>query len=94
MRMNPATLSFYLPILLPRTKATPQQEGAVDPTNWPALDANFRRQLPDEWYSKRLVYRGLVMAACPELRVLDGLKVAEGERRKAGLLLEYAREAC
>lgn len=92
LRMNPATLSFYLPILLPRGG---NDSKAVDASaNWPAMDAQFRRQLPDEWYSKRLVYRGLVMAACPDLRALDGLRVSESERRKAGRLLEYAREAC
>lgn len=91
LRMNPATLSFYLPILLPRS--APHDKGVDPSANWPKLDTQFRRQLPDEWYSKRLVYRGLVMAACPHLRMLDGLRVSESERSKAAQLLEYAREA-
>jgi hypothetical protein len=60
-------------------------------TEWASLDASFRRALPDEWYSKRLVYRGLIMAACGKVRVLDGVRVEEGERRKAGRLLDAAR---
>jgi hypothetical protein len=104
LRMNPSTLSFYLPILLPRTKGGSSSgsrdkdkdraaSDGVVPDNWPAMDAQFRRQLPDEWYSKRLVYRGLVMAACPELRLLDGIRVEQAEKRKAAMLLEYASEA-
>ena len=58
---------------------------------WASLDASFRRALPDEWYSKRLVYRGLIMAACPRVRVLDGVRVEEGERSKAGRLIDAAR---
>ena len=73
------------------TIAPPLASSAVSKTDWPALDAAFRRALPDEWYSKRLVYRGLIMAACPKLRVLDGVRVEEGERRKAGRLLDAAR---
>jgi len=60
---------------------------------WNILDAQFRRSLPDEWYSKRLVYRGLIMASCPALSMLDGVKVEEGERRKAGMLLAAAGAA-
>jgi hypothetical protein len=58
--------------------------------SWSSLDAQFRRSLPDEWYGKRLVYRGLVMAACGGLRMLDGVEVGEGERRKAGELIRAA----
>jgi Leucine-rich repeat (LRR) protein len=97
MRMNPVTLSFYLPIMMPNADKPPKASGdgggsgAVPADgNWPSLDAQFRRQLPDEWYSKRLLYRGLVMASCPDLRTLDGIKISDGERRKAAMLLEYA----
>lgn len=108
LRMNPATLSFYLPIMLPKTKASAKKrdadgsmpslasleadENAV-PENWAALDNQFRKHLPDEWYSKRLVYRGLLMASCPQLRTLDGVVISSGERRKASLLLEYVAAA-
>ncbi|KAL1410565.1 Protein nud1 [Vanrija albida] len=97
LRMNPSTLSFYLPILLPKAAAPSVGQAGADASapdsTWPALDAQFRRQLPDEWYSKRLVYRGMVMAVCPDLRTLDGVVVEEGEKKKAAMLIEYAREA-
>lgn len=108
LRMNPATLSFYLPIMLPKTKAkngkrdadgtmtsvaSLEADDAAVPANWAALDNQFRKHLPDEWYSKRLVYRGLLMASCPDLRTLDGVVISSGERRKAALLLEYVAAA-
>jgi hypothetical protein len=58
--------------------------------NWSELDAQFRRSLPDEWYSRRLVYRGLVMRACGEVVKLDGVEIGEGERRKAEDLMRRA----
>jgi len=58
------------------------------PWNWGELDAKFRRDLPDEAYVGRLAYRGLVMRACPKVRMVDGVEVVEKERVKAGLLLE------
>ena len=58
---------------------------------WSSLDGQFRKALPDEWYSKRLVYRGLFMATCPKLRLLDGIRVEERERRKAEQLLDVVR---
>lgn len=107
LRMNPATLSFYLPIMLPsksqrrgaeadkagKTKEDESRGGGVlADANWPALDEQYRRQLPDAWYSRRLFYRGLVLAACPHLRSLDGIKVTNGERHKAADLLERAHD--
>lgn len=68
----------------------PRQPSSAD---WAKLDGQFRKNLPDEWYSKRLVYRGLVMGQLPKLRILDGVVVEEGERRKAGLLLGLASGA-
>lgn len=88
LRMNPSTLSFYLPIIMPGSS-----KGVPADNNWAVLDAQFRRQLPDEWYSRRLVYRGLIMGACADLKVLDGVKVEDGEKRKAAMLLEYASAA-
>lgn len=54
---------------------------------WQELDARFRRDLPDEAYVGRLGYRGLVMRACPRVRMLDGVEVSEKEREKAERLL-------
>jgi hypothetical protein len=128
--MNPSTLGFYLPLILPSSLSNPLPHPAEafhshqnplpnvtlattrapdtpapkshghhhhlaatsqpSEIEWTTLDAQFRKSLPDEWYSKRLVYRGLIMASCPALRVLDGVKVEEGEKRKAGMLLAAA----
>ncbi|KAI6041446.1 hypothetical protein EDC04DRAFT_2565693 [Pisolithus marmoratus] len=55
---------------------------------WQELDAKFRRDLPDDVYVGRLAYRGLVMRACPRMRMLDGVEVAEKERTKANHLLQ------
>lgn len=55
---------------------------------WKDLDAKFRRDLPDDVYAGRMVYRGLVMRACPRIRTLDGLDVSEKEKEKAERLLE------
>ncbi|KAK4686278.1 protein NUD1, partial [Tremellales sp. Uapishka_1] len=81
LRMNPSTLSFYLPILQNPHGGT----GEVNST-----DREFRRSLPDEWYTKRLAYRGLIMKTCPDITALDGVRIEEGERRKARMLLETA----
>ena len=56
--------------------------------SWKDLDAKFRRDLPDEAYVGRLAYRGLVMRACPAIRLLDGVEVSEKERDKAERLLK------
>jgi Leucine-rich repeat (LRR) protein len=95
LRMNPATLSFYLPILLPAKKDKSKKETesrgtAINDPSWAGRDAQYRHQLPDEWYSRRLFYRGLVFGKCPDLRVLDGLGVTSGEKTKAAALLAHA----
>ncbi|ORY32290.1 hypothetical protein BCR39DRAFT_523772 [Naematelia encephala] len=117
LRMNPSTLGFYLPLLLPvsstrasdlldpspRKTPTPFNMTAATilppghtssssaPSEWQDLDAHFRRNLPDEWYAKRMVYRGLLMRAVGNrLRVLDGIEVGVGERKKAERLLDIA----
>ncbi|KIJ54584.1 hypothetical protein M422DRAFT_24524 [Sphaerobolus stellatus SS14] len=56
--------------------------------SWQELDAKFRCDLPDEAYVGRLAYRGLVMRACPRIKMLDGVLVESGEREKAERLLE------
>ncbi|KAJ7600466.1 hypothetical protein C8J56DRAFT_910325 [Mycena floridula] len=91
-RMNPCTLGWYLPLMV---RGVP---GALQPSEnqndfgdkeagWLELDSKFRRDLPDDVYVGRLAYRGLVMKACPRLRMLDGIEVAEKERIKAQKLL-------
>ncbi len=73
--MNPFSVSWYVPIL----------DGGDG--EWQTLDAKFRRGLPDELYAGRLVYRGMLMRSCGRLKMIDGLKVSDGERVKAGELL-------
>lgn len=72
----------------PGTSGAPSVSVAKDgPSRWEALDAEFRKGLPDTVYVGRLAYRGMVMRACPNLRILDGVRVSEKERRKAEALL-------
>lgn len=128
--MNPSTLGFYLPLMLPSTTSSLEPDTLNEPrvaqnplpnvtlatirppdtpgpkrlnqlakpsqpstADWTKLDAQFRKSLPDEWYSKRLVYRGLIMGKLPRLRMLDGVVVEEAERRKAEMLLDLAKDA-
>ncbi|KAF7981491.1 hypothetical protein HWV62_33549 [Athelia sp. TMB] len=94
-RMNPCTLGWYLPLLVrdvpgalqPSDKPSSNGGGGKD-LGWKDLDAKFRRDLPDAPYIGRLAYRGLVMRACPRIRMLDGVDVTEKERVKASHLLE------
>ena len=64
-----------------------RKEPGLGGVTWQDLDAKFRRDLPDEAYAGRLGYRGLVMRACPAIRVLDGVEVSAKERDKAERLL-------
>ena len=58
-----------------------------------AMDAKFRRGLPDDVYVGRLVYRGLLAAACgPQLRMVDGVQLTQAERDKAAALLRNLEE--
>ncbi len=91
--MNPCNSNYYLPILIPSGGIA----SALDPSktstcSWLSLDANFRRSLPDEWYTKRLIYRGVVMMACDGAVQLDGISVTEAERNKARRLIEGAAD--
>jgi len=53
-----------------------------------AMDAKFRRGLPDDLYIGRLVYRGLLATSCgPKLCMVDGVKLTQLERDKAATLL-------
>jgi hypothetical protein len=72
------------------TTSIPGGNGHED---WATRDREYRKTLPDDWYGRRLAYRGMVMAACPRVRTLDGLEVTEAERRKAGELLRRSTRA-
>lgn len=65
----------------------PRKERGQKELVWRELDAKFRRDLPDEAYVGRLAYRGLVMRACPNIAMLDGVEVERKERDKAERLL-------
>lgn len=67
--------------------------GVAPTLSWHELDAKFRRDLPDDAYIGRLTYRGLVMRACPKVRMLDGVVVSRKEREKAEKLLEGVARA-
>ncbi|KAH7913431.1 hypothetical protein BJ138DRAFT_1146190 [Hygrophoropsis aurantiaca] len=102
-RMNPCTLGWYLPLLVrdvpgalqPSENNSGGSGGDGHPRGektseygWQELDSKFRRDLPDDAYVGRLAYRGLVMRACPHIRMLDGVEVSEKERAKANHLLQ------
>lgn len=65
-------------------------EDSVSPgaVSWKDLDSKFRRDLPDDAYVGRMCYRGLVMRACPNIRLLDGVETSEKERDKAEKILK------
>lgn len=94
--MNPSTLGWYLPLLVrdvpgalqPSENGGPGGRRRGGEFGWQELDAKFRRDLPDDAYVGRLGYRGLVMRACPRIRMLDGVEVSEKERAKANQLLQ------
>jgi len=75
----------------------PAPRGPLEPGlgagTWKDLDAKFRRDLPDEAYVGRLAYRGLVMRACPAIRLLDGVEVSVKEKEKAERVLKSVLEA-
>jgi hypothetical protein len=99
--MNPSTLGWYLPLLVRDAPAALQPSEGRDSrtrehaneersshTAWKDLDAKFRKDLPDEAYVGRLVYRGLIMEACPSIKLLDGVAITSKEKDKAARLLE------
>lgn len=99
--MNPSTLGWYLPLLVRDVPGAlqPSENGGSQAggrgrgekgreCGWQELDGKFRRDLPDDAYVGRLAYRGLVMRACPRIRMLDGVEVSEKERTKANQLLQ------
>jgi hypothetical protein len=67
--------------------STTKPQGVSAHSAWQDMDAKFRRDLPDESYIGRLVYRGLVMRACRRLKMMDGIEITNGEMEKAEKLL-------
>ncbi|KAH6911432.1 hypothetical protein BKA70DRAFT_1099518 [Coprinopsis sp. MPI-PUGE-AT-0042] len=90
-RMNPCTLGWYLPLLVKDLPGALQpsegKKGSSITSAWQDMDVKFRRDLPDDAYVGRLAYRGLIMRACPRIRLLDGVAISEKERAKAQELL-------
>ncbi|TFK48629.1 L domain-like protein [Heliocybe sulcata] len=86
-RMNPCTLAWYVPLLYRKGSG-----GARGESEWAGMDGEFRRGLPTEVYTQRMLYRGQVMRVCGGLRELDGLQVLQKERDKAAMLLAGARQ--
>jgi protein NUD1 len=88
-RMNPLTLSFYPPFLSSPSNPmnpshlspSPSPSPPIDPA-YTALDARFRASLPDNWYLRRLVYRGIFVGACKNIKYVDGLEITTGEKLK------------
>jgi hypothetical protein len=74
------------------TQNQPSSTRSKESRVWQEMDAKFRRDLPDESYIGRLAYRGLVMRACPKIRMLDGVEVTEKEKSKADRLLVGIQE--
>lgn len=70
-RSNPCTIGYYMALL-------DGDEG---------MDDKFRRGLPDDVYMRRLVYRGMMMNGHRRMEWLDGVRIRDGERKKAEELL-------
>ncbi|KZT36644.1 hypothetical protein SISSUDRAFT_1063487 [Sistotremastrum suecicum HHB10207 ss-3] len=93
IRMNPCTLGLYPPVLMKGLPGIPHNEEQPHLTNgtsqsWEALDSRYRRDLPDEFYVRRLAYRALIMKANANVKTLDGIVISAKERKKALSLLE------
>lgn len=101
--MNPATLEFYLPLMIRNSSKRDATAGSAIPggmdggagaleghqeRNLTDRDARFRRGLPDQTYVKRMVYRGVLMRMCTNLQNLDGLTISGKERKKAETMLQ------
>lgn len=92
LRLNPATLGFYPPLLVDDSAiddGAPHSQYRILPSraSWSEVDAKFRRALPNAYYLKRATYRAVILHSCPRLRVLDGLPVAKADRARAAKLL-------
>jgi len=73
---------------LPQGQVQSQMHAVEEDREAQAMDAKFRRGLPDDLYVGRLVYRGLLAAACgPKLWMVDGVRLTQAERDKAAALL-------
>jgi hypothetical protein len=94
--MNPLTLSFYPPLLVPPPSSTPHADDRiVSPVDsspspsqlWTLTDRKFRKALPKKWYFKRMTYRAIILQMVPSLIELDGVGCA-GERPRIRKTLE------
>lgn len=91
--MNPCTLGLYPPVLIKGLEPVPHSEDPAGssfggPQSWENLDSKYRRDLPDEYYVRRLAYRALIMKANPNVKLLDGISISNKERKKALTLLD------
>jgi hypothetical protein len=72
----------------PQAQVESQIQAVEEDKEAQAMDAKFRRGLPDDLYVGRLVYRGLLATACgSKLCMVDGVKLTQAERDKAAALL-------
>lgn len=76
-----------------REKASGSGSSSASVASWQELDAKFRRDLPDDAYVQRLAYRGLVMRACANIKMLDGVMVSRKEKEKAERFLDGMAKA-
>lgn len=72
----------------PEDKATDKAAAAESSLSWSAIDARFRRALPDEYYCKRSSYRAVMLQVVPTLKRLDGLECGEKERIKLAKVMD------
>lgn len=91
VRMNPATLSFYPPLLVEDSTedGVPHANYRIVASRspWSDVDTKFRRSLPNQYYLRRATYRAVVLHTCPRLRLLDGLTVSKADRGRTAKLL-------
>ncbi|KAI8448078.1 hypothetical protein BY996DRAFT_4591942, partial [Phakopsora pachyrhizi] len=96
LRQNPLTSSFYPPLLLSSSTSTPSKNRTdkrsphmnqyqivtSSSSDWSVIDDRFRKSLPKQFYLRRMTYRSIVMRSCRRLKMFDGIKVGENERKK------------
>ncbi|KAJ3282050.1 hypothetical protein HK104_011127 [Borealophlyctis nickersoniae] len=85
MRCNPITARFYI--------ATENPPALYD-AQWSEADAEFRKSLSDSEFVRRLCYRSkLISSLWQSIRVLDGIQVAEGDKRMAAYHMSQLRKS-
>lgn len=95
VRANPMTSHLYptIPINTEKASRNNLYNYAVNVTSddletWAKLDILYRRSLSDEWYVRRLAYRGVLMESQRSLTWIDGTKISAQERDKAVHVVE------